>query len=115
MVSSLPPEHSTGHIRQFGNGEDEFFEIETFSSIKAFSDKATQYVIWFNVAKTNSYKGYKTPWQILNQRNKNISPNIALLPALLLDFILKKQLVKPNIRGYHIVQYPCSYSASITS
>jgi transposase len=86
--------------------EDEFFEVEKFNSPQMFFDKATAYSIWFNVARTNSYKGYKTPWHILNQRNKNISPNIALLPALHLDFILKKQLVKPNIRGYHIVQYP---------
>ena len=86
--------------------EDEFFEIETFSSPKVFFDKATAYTIWFNVARKNSYKKYKTPWDIISLRNKNIKPQIALLPALSLDLILKNDLDGSIERGYDIVQYP---------
>ena len=86
--------------------EDEFLEVEQFTSTQDFIDKATAYVIWFNVARTNSYKGYKTPWEIIRQRDKTISPKIAILPALFLDKIIKLQLDKPNARGYLHVQYP---------
>ncbi|MFH1893132.1 MAG: helix-turn-helix domain-containing protein [Candidatus Zixiibacteriota bacterium] len=87
--------------------EDEFLEVEEFRSTQNFIDKATAYVIWFNVARTNSYKGHKTPWNIIQERNKNIPPNIAILPALQLDTIFRLQLLKPNRRGYLMVQYPC--------
>jgi len=86
--------------------EDEFFEVEQFKSTQMFFDKITAYSIWFNVARTNSYKGYKTPWEIIQQRNKNISPKVAILPALFLDKIFKLLLVKTNARGYLYVQYP---------
>jgi len=54
--------------------EDEFLEVEEFRSTQNFIDKATAYVIWFNVARTNSYKGRKTPWNIIQERNKKIPP-----------------------------------------
>ncbi len=86
--------------------EDEFFEVEKFNSIRMFFEKASAYTIWFNVARTNSYKKHKTPWEITHERDKSINPKIAALPAINLDQILKIQLVKSNTRGYHIVQYP---------
>ncbi|MFH1891433.1 MAG: hypothetical protein ABIK83_01970, partial [Candidatus Zixiibacteriota bacterium] len=86
--------------------EDEFLEVEEFRSTQNFIDKANAYVIWFNVARTNSYKGHKTPWNIIQERNKYIPPNIAILPALQLDTIFRLQLLKPNRRGYLMVQYP---------
>jgi hypothetical protein len=86
--------------------EDEFFEVESFKSRKIFFDKATQYVIWFNVARKNSYKGYKTPWNIINARNPAIKPQIAILPALDLDELLKLKLANPAQRGYHLGIHP---------
>lgn len=86
--------------------EDEFYEIETFSSSQAFLAKATQYVTWFNVARKNSYKGYKTPWEIIHQRDPTISPQIAILEAMSLDQILRKKLARPTKRGYDTIPYP---------
>jgi transposase len=86
--------------------EDEFYEIETFSSPQIFLAKATQYVTWFNIARRNSHKGYKTPWDIIHQRDPNISPKIATLPAFSLDQIFKIKLAKTTKRGYDLVQYP---------
>ena len=86
--------------------ENEFYEIETFSSQQAFLAKATQYVFWFNVARKNSYKGYKTPWEIIHERDPTISPQIATLPALSLDHLWKIKLAKTTKRGYDLVQYP---------
>jgi len=86
--------------------EDELFEVEKFDSLRTFFDKATAYAVWFNVARTNSYKGRRTPWEIIRERNKNISPKIAILPALNLDRIFITQTRIANRRGYLLVQYP---------
>jgi hypothetical protein len=53
--------------------EDEFYEIEAFPSPQIFLAKATQYVTWFNIARRNSYKGNKTPWEIVHERDPTIS------------------------------------------
>lgn len=86
--------------------EDEFYEIENFSSPQAFLAKATQYVIWFNVARKNSYKGYKTPWEIIHQRDPTISPQVAILPAMSLDQIWRKKSPRTTKGGYDIIPYP---------
>jgi transposase len=86
--------------------EDEFYEIETFLSLLILLAKATQYIIWFNIARRNSYKGYKTPWEIIHQRDPTITPKIATLPTFSLDQILKIKLDKTTKRGYDLVQYP---------
>lgn len=86
--------------------EDEFYEIETFPSPQAFLAKATRYVTWFNVARRNSYKGNKTPWEIVHERDPTITPKIATLSAFSLDQILKIKLDKTTKRGYDLVQYP---------
>ena len=94
--------------------EDEFYEIEAFSSPQAFLAKATQYVTWFNVARKNSYKGNKTPWEITHQRDPNISPKIAILPAMSLDEILRKKLARTTKGGYDIIPYPYSSSTAFS-
>jgi len=86
--------------------EDEFFEIEKFSSSQLFYAKASAYSLWFNVARTNSYKNNLTPWEIIHQRDPTVNPNIARLPALPLDHLLKLKLEKPTQRGYHLVTHP---------
>ena len=103
---TIPP---GAHTYQTVHGiiEDEFYEIEAFSSPQAFLAKATQYVTWFNVARRNSYKGNKTPWEITHQRDPTISPQIAILPAMSLDEILRKKLARPTKGGYDIIPYPC--------
>lgn len=45
--------------------EDEFYEVERFSSREEFLAKAATYPLWFTAARTNSYKGHKTPWEII--------------------------------------------------
>jgi len=86
--------------------EDEFYEIEPFSSINNFIAKATAYIVYFNVARKNSYKNNKTPWEIIFERNNNIKPEIAVLPAINLPLILKLKFDKPTQRGYDTVQQP---------
>ena len=86
--------------------EDEFYEVESFPSPTTFINKASDYLLWFNVARKNSYKNHHTPWEIIHERNQHIHHQVATLPALNIDHIYKSQLAKPNLRGYHMVQYP---------
>jgi transposase len=86
--------------------EDEFFEVESFLSLKHFYAKANAYNLWFNVGRKNSYKKYQTPWDIIYQRHPNANPNLARLPAIYLDELWKIKLAKPNQRGYHLIPYP---------
>ena len=88
--------------------EDEFYGIETFPSPQIFLTKATQYVTWFNIARRNSYKGNKTPWEIIHERDPTISPKIAILPAMSLDEIWKTKLDQPTKRGCDLIHHPFS-------
>jgi transposase len=87
--------------------EDEFFEIEPFSSRRNFFNKAALYLLFFNVARKNSYKKKQTPWDIIHQRDPTIKPDIAILQAIDLDDLFKKTLAQNRKREYDIVPYPC--------
>lgn len=86
--------------------EDEFYMVENFTSRKDFLTKAGTYNLWFNVARKNSYKGNKTPWEIVRERNPNISPDIAALPPIFLDEQLNKMLDQKSEGGYDVVPHP---------
>jgi transposase len=86
--------------------EDEFYEIESFSSKYNFFAKATAYITFFNVARKNSYKNYKTPWEIISERNNNIKPHVAILPAINLQLILKLKFDNLSLRGYDCIPQP---------
>lgn len=87
--------------------EDEFYEVEKFSNKSDFLFKAAAYNLWFNVARKNSYKANKTPWEIIQERNPNLSPRIAALPPVFLDHLLKKKLESKTERGYDLIPHPC--------
>lgn len=86
--------------------ENEFYRIESFDSMTRFMDKATQYILYFNIARPNSYKNNQTPWQIIHQLNSTIHPKIVTLPAFYLDHLWKFKLEKNIKRGYDLIQYP---------
>ncbi len=79
--------------------EDEFYEVKTFQSRKDFLAKATTYLLWFNVARKNSYKGNKTPWEIIHERDPTIKPQIATLPPIMLDELFRKKTMTSNTKG----------------
>ena len=64
------------------------------------------YQFWFNVARKNSYKGNKTPWEILHERDPIIKPEIAILPPLMLDELWKKNIDHNSYGGYDVITYP---------
>lgn len=65
--------------------EDEFYEVEQFTSKNDFIQKAASYNLWFNVERTNSYKGNRTPWEIVHERNPKLNPILPALPPVFLD------------------------------
>ena len=86
--------------------EDEFYEVETFPDRRQFLDKATSYILWFNVARQNSYKGHKTPWEIIQERDPNINPQIvSLLPVFLDELLIQNLNSKPH-GGDDVIPYP---------
>ena len=46
---------------------DEFFDWESFSSRADFLAKASLYQLYFNLARPNSHKEGRAPWQIIQQ------------------------------------------------
>ena len=82
--------------------EDEFYEIETFQNRQDFLTKAALYVLWFNVARKNSYKENKTPWEIIKNKNPNANAKIPLLSPVFLDELYHKNRTLHRPGGYPV-------------
>jgi transposase len=80
--------------------EDEFYNLETFSSRTDFLAKASLYQLWFNLARPNSHKGDRTPWQIIQQLDPRLPLDLCLLPPIYLDYRLNSQ------GGYDLPRFP---------
>jgi len=80
--------------------EDEFFDLETFSSRADFLAKASLYQLYFNLARPNSHKGGLTPWQIIQQLNPPLPLDLCLLPPICLDYRLD------STGGYDLPRFP---------
>ena len=87
--------------------EDEFYEVESFTSRNDFLKKATTYSLWFNVARKNSYKESQTPWDIAFKKNPYIDPQLPLLPPVFLDELYFQKSDDYTKGGYHVVPDPC--------
>lgn len=65
--------------------ETEFYEVQPVRSRRDFLEQAAAYSAWFNVARTNSYKEHKTPWQLACEKQETLDPRLPLLPPIYLD------------------------------
>jgi transposase len=72
--------------------ETEFFEIEAFRDRHDFLAKATSYNLFFNLARKNSGKENKTPWELVLDKRPKASPLLPLLAPVFLDELLVNQL-----------------------
>jgi len=86
--------------------EDEFYEVEKFTSRKDFLKKATTYTLWFNVARKNSYKENQTPWEIAKKKIPKVNPNLPILAPVFLDELYFQRTKKNHIRGYDVIPHP---------
>jgi hypothetical protein len=61
--------------------ESEFYDLESFDSIRDFHRKIAGCQAWYNLLRENSNKGHKTPLQIIKEVGLNIIyPAAAKLP-----------------------------------
>ena len=93
--------------------EDEFYEVERFSSRADFLAKAGAYNLWFNVARRNRGKEDKTPWELIREKEPEVSAAICALPPVFLDELFMKKLDSKLRWGYSLeaAQRPASPAA----
>ena len=88
--------------------EDEFFDRESFRDRAEFWAKITTYWRYFNIARPNRHKEWKTPLQILRERNPKLDPAIASWRPLDLGSILSQYFHRyPSTGGHDLPTYPC--------
>lgn len=68
--------------------EDEFFDIESFLDRNNFFDKVTTYQHYFNFARKNGSRGYKSPLDLMQEKASYLNASIFYLPPLDLDAYL---------------------------
>ena len=80
--------------------EDEFFDLESFTSRGDFLAKVHTYQLYFNLARPNSHKEYQTPWQIIERLAPRSPLQLCLLPPVFLDYYLN------DSGGYDVPRHP---------
>jgi hypothetical protein len=86
--------------------ESEFYEVEPFVDRNDFLQKANAYQLFFNLARKNSGKEYKTPWQLVREKLQDVSPCLPLLEPVYLDELFNKKLHNNYSRGYDVWALP---------
>ena len=83
--------------------EDEFFDRESFRSRSHFLAKVTAYWRYFNVARKNSYKGQRSPLELLRELVPRVDPRITLWQPVFLDplqvFLLPEEIQRKRAKG----------------
>ena len=80
--------------------EDEFFDLEDFSSRGEFLAKVHTYQLYFNIARPNSHKENLSPWQIIERLAPRSPLELCLLPPVFLDYYLN------DSGGYDVPRHP---------
>lgn len=80
--------------------EDEFFDLEDFSSRGEFLAKVHTYQLYFNLARPNSHKENQSPWQIIERLAPRSPLQLCLLPPVFLDYHLN------DLGGYDVGRLP---------
>jgi len=80
--------------------EDEFFDLENFTSRGDFLAKTHTYQLYFNLVRPNSHKQNQSPWQIIERLAPRSPLELCLLPPVLLDYYLN------DSGGYDLPRLP---------
>jgi len=89
--------------------EDEFFDREDFANRAQFWAKLTTYWRYFNIARPNRNKQWKTPLQILRERNPKLDPAIGSWHPLDLGTLLSQYFPRYLPKGgHHLSVHPYS-------
>jgi len=100
--------HSLSRERAFQPTHiSEELDLEGFTGLTDFLNKATFYQNYFNFVRPNSYKGDRTPWQIIQEERPDLSPEVLLIPPLMLDAEFRAPgLYKDPQVGQYLPIYP---------
>jgi hypothetical protein len=82
--------------------EREFFEIEGFRDRADLLARVSSYNLFFNLARKNSGKENKTPWELVLAKRPTAGPLLPLLAPVFLDELLFNQLHNSSPRGYDV-------------
>ena len=74
--------------------EPEFYDIENFENRWDFYQRVWAYQTWFNAARKNGSKGYKSPWDILNEKLDKPSLGLLTLPPVMTDLLISDGCAK---------------------
>jgi transposase len=88
--------------------EQEFYEIESFADRSDFIAKANHYQWFFNIARRNSAKENKTPWELTKEKRADANPMLPILSVEYLDQLHDSILHSPAQGGYDVWALPCS-------
>jgi transposase len=80
--------------------EDEFFDLETFTSRGDFLAKVHAYQLYFNLVRPNSHKENQSPWEIIERLAPRSPLELCLLPPVFLDYYLN------DSGGYDLPRLP---------
>jgi transposase len=80
--------------------EDEFFDLEDFTSRGEFLAKVHTYQLYFNLVRPNSHKQNQSPWQIIERLAPRSPLELCLLPPVFLDYYLN------DSGGYDVPGHP---------
>ena len=88
--------------------EDEFYDLENFSSLKDFHQRVASYQAWYNLLRPNMNKDYLAPWQIIRKLQPKANLALARLPPLMLDWLGPDYITRDelSLRGYDVPCYP---------
>lgn len=86
--------------------EGEFYEIEYFHGRQSFLAKAAWYQAFFNLARKNSAKENKTPWELILEKNPKADLRLPLFKPVFLDEIYYQHLNSTSPGGYDVWALP---------
>lgn len=79
--------------------ENEFYDAQVFSCRSDFLAKAATYQLWYNVARKNSSRDYKSPADLLALKAPKVSPKIFLLHPIPLESLHPLTQVGHDVPG----------------
>jgi hypothetical protein len=86
--------------------EQEFYEVERFTSRADFLAAANHYQLFFNLARRNSAKENKTPWELVEAKRPKANPLLPILAVPYLDQLHEAILHSPPAGGYDVWGLP---------
>ena len=86
--------------------EQEFYEVERFTGRADFLAAANSYQLFFNLARRNSAKENKTPWELVQAKRATADPLLPILSVPYLDQLHDAILHSPPAGGYDVWGLP---------